>query len=368
MKKYFLISLSLMIFGFLFLANSVSAIIEAETTSNPTEIKVLFPDSKFLRGKVDLVASISNPQPESAVYILIGKAITEGNLKEIIIGENECKTGSEVTDSVSTETRYKCIIASWDTTLLPDGQYKIWITTATPVISDVFTTMPSESLKSEQISAVIDNTAPEITLKGITPMDINVGDTFEDLGATATDVISGSVDVKISGSVDINTVGTYKITYTATDTAGNVATLARIVNVNTFTVTPPVSHGGGGSSGSSMRVVTPSLTEIPGCDTRTTGFSTVTGQSCRTNISHSDNGQVLGAEKFNFTLLLKYGARSEEVTELHKVLIEDGYLKILAPTGFFGPLTLKAVKEYQIANDLVGDGIVGPLTREVLNK
>lgn len=130
---------------------------------------------------------------------------------------------------------------------------------------------------------------------------------------------------------------------------------------------PPVSNGGGSSSGSSSRQVVAPLTEISGCDTRTTGFSIVTGQSCATNIPHND-GKVLGAEKFNFTLLLKYGARNDEVTELHKVLIAGGYLKVPAPTGFFGPLTLKAVKEYQIANGLVGDGIVGPLTREALNK
>lgn len=79
-------------------------------------------------------------------------------------------------------------------------------------------------------------------------------------------------------------------------------------------------------------------------------------------------GQVLGAEKFIFTLVLKYGLKGNEVTELQKVLIAGGYLKITTPTGYFGPLTRQAVKEFQLANKLDGDGIVGPLTREVLNK
>jgi hypothetical protein len=79
-------------------------------------------------------------------------------------------------------------------------------------------------------------------------------------------------------------------------------------------------------------------------------------------------GQVLGAEAFNFTLNLKLGSRGNEVVELQKVLIEAGLLKISAPTGYFGPLTLKAVKDYQTSNGLKGDGFIGPLTREVLNK
>jgi peptidoglycan hydrolase-like protein with peptidoglycan-binding domain len=36
--------------------------------------------------------------------------------------------------------------------------------------------------------------------------------------------------------------------------------------------------------------------------------------------------------------------------------------------GKFGPLTNAAVIKFQLANGLVGDGLVGPLTRAVLNK
>jgi hypothetical protein len=80
-----------------------------------------------------------------------------------------------------------------------------------------------------------------------------------------------------------------------------------------------------------------------------------------------ETGQVLGAEKFIFTLLLKMGSRGNEVIELQKFLNAAGYDCGIVD-GIFGKLTKAAVIKFQLANGLVGDGIVGPLTRAVLNK
>lgn len=67
---------------------------------------------------------------------------------------------------------------------------------------------------------------------------------------------------------------------------------------------------------------------------------------------------------------LRYGSRdtgSGEVTALQFVLFNAGYLKV-NPTGYFGPLTMKATKDFQAANNLDADGIVGPITRETIKK
>jgi len=66
-------------------------------------------------------------------------------------------------------------------------------------------------------------------------------------------------------------------------------------------------------------------------------------------------------QKFQFTKTLKFGMKNNDVKELQKRL---GVIQ----TGFFGTLTLKAVKEYQEKKGLVVDGIVGPATRSLLNK
>ena len=79
---------------------------------------------------------------------------------------------------------------------------------------------------------VVDTTAPVITLTGDNPITIEVGDSFTDPGATATDNYDSAVTVTTTGSVDVNTVGSYTITYSAEDSSGNTATTAtRTVNV-----------------------------------------------------------------------------------------------------------------------------------------
>ena len=86
----------------------------------------------------------------------------------------------------------------------------------------------------------IDLTAPVITLNLDAESNINitlmVDDTYNEPGATATDTVDATDPTPTpSGTVDPNTPGDYTITYTATDRAGNVATLTR-----TVTVSPPI--------------------------------------------------------------------------------------------------------------------------------
>lgn len=62
---------------------------------------------------------------------------------------------------------------------------------------------------------------------------------------------------------------------------------------------------------------------------------------------------------------LGYRSRGEQVVWLQTALIEKGYMTGEA-TGFFGVLTLKAVKDFQKANNITPTGYVGPLTRAAL--
>ena len=83
-----------------------------------------------------------------------------------------------------------------------------------------------------------DTTPPVITLNGATPINLNVGDTFSDPGATATDDTDGDLSalIQTTGSIDTATAGTYTITYTVSDQAGNQSTKTRTITVSNNTV------------------------------------------------------------------------------------------------------------------------------------
>ena len=77
---------------------------------------------------------------------------------------------------------------------------------------------------------VVDTTAPVVTVTGDDPITHELGDTYTDAGATATD-LSGVVTVVTTGTVDTDTVGEYTLTYTSTDASGNAGTATRTVKV-----------------------------------------------------------------------------------------------------------------------------------------
>src|SRR5699024_8558109 len=78
-----------------------------------------------------------------------------------------------------------------------------------------------------------DTVAPVISLNGDNPMELEVGSTYDEPGATAEDNVDGDVSdaIEVSGDVDTSTVGEYEVVYTVSDEAGNEATATRIVNI-----------------------------------------------------------------------------------------------------------------------------------------
>lgn len=92
-------------------------------------------------------------------------------------------------------------------------------------------------------NCLADTTAPVISLNGNYTVNLNVGDTYTESGATAYDDTDGDVSSKIiiTGTVNANVAGTYTITYTVSDSAGNIGTATRTVVIKTATpVTPSV--------------------------------------------------------------------------------------------------------------------------------
>jgi hypothetical protein len=154
---------------------------------------------------------------------------------------------------------------------------------------------------------VIDTIPPIITLNGANPMNLKVGETFVDPGATAIDNVDPVVTIIVGGDlVKTSVAGTYRRTYNATDIAGNKAVeVVRIINVT-----------------------------VP---------------------------------KFIFTKVLKLGSSGTDVKELQKRLKAEGFYKWLI-TSYFGLPTRAALIAYQKKNNLPQTGILDAATMAVLNK
>ena len=77
---------------------------------------------------------------------------------------------------------------------------------------------------------VIDETSPVLKLNpGVDT--INVGQNWIDSGIEVSDNGEDDYTLTVSGNVNIDIPGSYIITYSATDSSGNISVLTRIVNV-----------------------------------------------------------------------------------------------------------------------------------------
>jgi len=90
----------------------------------------------------------------------------------------------------------------------------------------------------QRVVNVVDTTPPTMTIVGDNPMEVSQGTPFIDPGVKVTDNIDSNLTVTVVGEVNTSKVGSYTLTYSATDSAGNHATIERIVNV--VDTTPPV--------------------------------------------------------------------------------------------------------------------------------
>jgi hypothetical protein len=91
-------------------------------------------------------------------------------------------------------------------------------------------------------SYILDTTAPIITILGINPTTVEKGTTYTEAGAIAN---GGEMIVVASNNVNTSIVGNYTVTYTATDSAGNVGTATRTVDViDTTAPTITISRNG----------------------------------------------------------------------------------------------------------------------------
>lgn len=94
----------------------------------------------------------------------------------------------------------------------------------------------------------LDGDAPILMLNGASTLRITVGEPFEDPGATAVDDVDGDLtrSILVDNPVDTKVIGRYSVTYEVIDSAGNVSSATRTVEIVPL---PPAGGGGGGAVG-----------------------------------------------------------------------------------------------------------------------
>jgi hypothetical protein len=210
------------------------------------------------------------------------------------------------------------------------------LTDGTHTITAKATDKNQNSALSSPISITIDTTSPTITLLGTNPVDVAQGTSYTDAGATATDD-GAFVNVVTSGSVDTNTVGTYTLTYTATDPAGNKATLTRTVNVKDMT--PPVITITGSNPATVEAGTTYSDAGATATDNVDSSVTVISSGTVNTN--------TVGAYTITYSAADKAGNVATPVTRTVNVVdTTPPKVTITAPIdgGFYQTITLPALK------------------------
>ncbi len=224
------------------------------------------------------------------------------------------------------------------------------------------------------------NTPPVITVVGANPMNINLGDAFVDPGATSTDAQDGVLTPVATGTVNVAATGTYMVIYAVTDSGNLTATATRVVNVIILAPTGPAVVGASGGGGSTPPACADGsdndgdgksdYPNDPGCESSidsdeanaavvATTTDSGSGSSSGSGTSTQAVGEVLGAATatepglpagctpfINDYLKMSRKNSSDEVMKLQQFLNEFAGTN-LPVTGFFGPMTHKAVKEFQ---------------------
>src|SRR5210317_1762574 len=157
----------------------------------------------------------------------------------ILVGESYTDAGATATDNYDGDLTEDIVVVN------PVDTSAVDTYTITHYVSDAAGYAATEVTRTVN---VVDTTVPVITLVGSESVTIQVGETYTDAGATATDNYDGDLteDIVVVNPVDTSAVDTYTITYKVLNAAGYAATeVTRTVNVVDTTV-PVITLVGSG--------------------------------------------------------------------------------------------------------------------------
>jgi hypothetical protein len=145
----------------------------------------------------------------------------------LTVGDTYIEAGATVTDDVDADLT-AVIDSTVDTSVA--GNY-----TVTYSVADAAGNAATAT-RTVKVADAVDTQAPVISLIGAANINLTVGDTYSEAGATVTDNVDANLTAGIEGTVDTSVADTYTLTYSVSDAAGNAATATRTVVVTAAVV------------------------------------------------------------------------------------------------------------------------------------
>ncbi|MDG5491174.1 immunoglobulin-like domain-containing protein [Psychroserpens sp. SPM9] len=195
----------------------------------------------FTYGEVeDYTVNLGGGTPDTTAPVITLNGASTINLE---VGDTYNELGATATDNIDGNLTSSIVIGGDTVNTNSAGTYVV-----TYNVSDAAGNNATQVTRTVIVTQPADTTAPVITLNGASTINLEVGDTYNELGATATDNVDGDLtsSIVITGTVNTNSAGTYTRYYNVSDAAGNNATQ----RTRTVIVTQPSTGGcsGGVSS------------------------------------------------------------------------------------------------------------------------
>jgi Bacterial surface protein, Ig-like domain len=166
----------------------------------------------------------------------------------LIIGSSYNELGATATDNVDGDISGSVVINSSSVNTAAAGSYSV-----TYNVSDAAGNSADQVTRTVVVSVTADTTKPVITLVGAPTVNLSVGSSYNEPGATATDNVDGDISSSIainSSGVNTAVAGSYSVTYNVSDVAGNSADqIIRTVIVSAIAQAPVGIFGGAGRTG-----------------------------------------------------------------------------------------------------------------------
>src|SRR5699024_2967688 len=153
-----------------------------------------------LEGKVNQLNLEANGKPEN----VLGEGVDIPSTNQDDDNHAKCKVEGTDTNFTAGEENVEIVA----------GEKLAEINTSGNTLTGGCTTREDSGITTVEVEEEeVDEVAPEITLNGDNPMELEVGETYQEPGATAEDDVDGDIsdNIEISGEVDTEEPGEYEI-------------------------------------------------------------------------------------------------------------------------------------------------------------